>query len=118
MREFRLSEGATPNFHQGIIAYRDSAVAVVCARDAPVLAVAEPRVVDLGSGCARSGPPAFVDAPELVAVLAELLPHSHVLTASELEGPFDAAPWPHVTAGDVAYWRPESLGEALFNYWD
>jgi hypothetical protein len=41
-----------------------------------------------------------------------------VLTAAELARPFTAAEWPVVSAYDVRYWKPESLGEALFNYWD
>jgi hypothetical protein len=40
--EFRVSDGRTPNFHQGLIAYRVRTVAVVCSRDTPLLAIAVP----------------------------------------------------------------------------
>ena len=116
--EFRLADGVTPNFHQGLIAYRDDTVAVACTRDAAVLALAEPRTINFGDGVGEWGPLTFVDAPELVAVLAALLPAWQVLTSSELSGPFDATAWPHVLPTDIKYRRPGNLGEALFNYWD
>lgn len=116
--EFRLADDVTPNFHQGLIAYRERTVAVACTHDSAVLALAEPRTIDFVDGVGESGPLTFVDAPELVAVLAALLPGSQVLTPSELNGPFDAATWPHISSDDITYWRPGTLGEALFNYWD
>src|SRR5687768_6225047 len=73
MAEFRMSDGVTPNFHQGIVAFRDRpAAAVVLARDTAVLAVAVPRVIDLaGSSAVESGPLTFVDFPELTAALVD-----------------------------------------------
>ncbi|QVQ52686.1 hypothetical protein J4H86_02310 [Spiractinospora alimapuensis] len=115
--EFRLSLGVTPNFHQGVIAYRESTVAVVCRRDSPTLAVAEPRPIDLAGGVRESGPLAFLETPTLATVLAEM-PGFRVLLPSELKGPFDATAWPDIDPQDVTYWRPRDLGEALFNYWD
>jgi hypothetical protein len=115
--EFRLAEGVTPNFHQGVIAYHDHTVAVVCVRDSTLLAVAEPRIIDFADDARESGPLTFVDAPALVAVLAEL-PGFQVLVPTELDGPFDSAVWTKVQASDIKYWRPGNLGEALFNYWD
>ncbi|MGK5550155.1 hypothetical protein ACSNOI_00940 [Actinomadura kijaniata] len=115
--EFRLATGATPNFHQGLIAYLDHTVAVVCARDLAILAIAMPRIIDFADGIREWGPLTFVDVPALADALAEL-PGFRVLTSSELNGPFDAASWPHVLPDDIAYWKPDTLGEALFNYWD
>lgn len=116
MLEFRLATEVTPNFDQGLIAYRERTVAVVRAHDSAVLAVAEPRIV--GDGAVDCGPLIFVDAPELVAALAVSQPVFQVLTPADLDGPFDAAVWPHVSPYDIKYWRPGTLGEALFNYWD
>jgi hypothetical protein len=115
---FRLAGEVTPNFHQGLIAYRERTVAVTCTRDSAVLALAEPRTIDFVDGVGESGPLTFIDAPELVAALAALLPEYQVLTHSELNGPFDAAAWTHISSNDITYWRPGTLGEALFNYWD
>ncbi|WP_086663783.1 hypothetical protein [Lentzea kentuckyensis] len=83
-----------------------------------MLALAEPRTIHLADGAGESGPLTFVDAPELVAALAALLPRSRVLTLPELNGPFDAATWSHISSNDITYWRSSTLGEALFNYWD
>lgn len=118
MIEFRLAGDVTPNFHQGLVAYRERTIAVACTRDSAVLALAEPRVIDFVDGVRESGPLTFVDAPELVAVLAALLPGFQVLTSSELDGPFDATAWPRISSADITCWRPGTLGEALFNYWD
>ena len=68
--EFRISTDVTPNFHQGIIAYPDRAIAVVCVRDTTILALAEPRVIEFAP-TRESGPLTFVDAPGLAAALAE-----------------------------------------------
>jgi hypothetical protein len=46
LTEFRISDGATPNFHQATIAYPDRNVAVVCVRETPLLALTVPRVID------------------------------------------------------------------------
>lgn len=114
---FRIADEVTPNFHQGVIAYRDHCLAVVSPRDSAVLTVAEPRVIDFADGAREAGPLTFVDAPELMAVLAEQ-PGLEVLAAVDLNGPFDAAAWPDIDPADIKYWKPATLGEALFNYWD
>lgn len=115
--EFRISDGVTPNFHQGVLDFGDRRLSIACTRDRvePVVAVAEPLVIE-GSD-REAGPLKFVDAPELVAVLAE---HSafQVLTPADLAGPFDAKTWPGYHPSDLKYWAPETLGEVLFNDWD
>ncbi|WP_036509510.1 hypothetical protein [Nocardia aobensis] len=115
--EFRVADGVTPNFHQGIIAYGDQQVAVVAVRHSTMLAVAEPRTIDCADGVTESGPMVFVDAPELVGALATS-PGFTVLTAADLNGPFVATAWPDIERSDIEYWKPHTLGEALFNYWD
>jgi hypothetical protein len=112
--EFRIADQVTPNFHQGIIDYRDRSVAVVLARDTGAVAVAEPRVVT--GRFLEAGPLTFIDFPELIGALTDN-PFT-VLTAAELAGPFDAAGWPELSDYDIKSWKPETLGEALFNYWD
>ena len=113
--EFRVADDFAASFYQAIVAYHDHEIAVVCTRDSAILAVAEPLgVVD---GVLDSGPRTWVHQPELAAALAEQ-PGFQVLGSPELEGPFDSAAWPSVLSSDIAYWRPRTLGEALFNYWD
>jgi hypothetical protein len=69
LTEFRISDGPAPNFHQAVIANRDRAIAVVCARDTPVLALAAPRVIDFAQA-RESGPLDFLDFPDLADALA------------------------------------------------
>ena len=115
--EFRVATGVTPNFHQGIVAYRDHRVAVVCTRERKFLAVAEPRVIELVDRSCDSGPLMFIDAPDLVSALGQW-PGFRVLDAAELNGVFDPTAWPGSDPHDLRYWKPATLGEALFNYWD
>ena len=115
--EFRIADGVTPNFHQCVLDHGGHRVSIVCTRERsePVVAVAEPRVID--ATAVDEGPLTFVEAPELVAVLAEFTAF-RVLTPAELAGPFDARTWPGCHPADLRYWRPGDLGEVLFNYWD
>jgi hypothetical protein len=115
--EFRIADGVTPNFHQGVLDYGDHRLSIVCTRDRrePVVAVAEPRAID--GTAVSAGPLTFVDAPDLVAVLAEFAAFQ-VLTPADLAGPFDARTWPGYHPADLKYWAPVDLGEVLFNYWD
>ncbi|MCO8274203.1 hypothetical protein M1L60_26740 [Actinoplanes sp. TRM 88003] len=113
--EFRVADGVTPNFHQAIIDYRERLVAVVMARDTGVVALAVPRGV---TGAVReAGPLTFVDFPKLTGALVDN-GRFVVLTTDELAGPFKAAEWPALSSYDVQSWKPETLGETLYNYWD
>jgi hypothetical protein len=111
--EFRIADCVTPNFHQGVLDHGGHRVSIVCTRDRaePVVAIAEPRPLD------GMGPLTFVEAPELVAVLAEF-PAFQVLAPAGLAGPFDARTWPGYHPAELKYWAPADLGEVLFDYWD
>jgi hypothetical protein len=64
-----------------------------------------------------AGPLTFLDVPDLHDALAAF-PGLRVLTKADLDARFTAADWPHLTTDDIRYWRPATVGEALFNYWD
>lgn len=115
LSEFRISNELTPNFHQGVIAYADRTVAVACLRNVPLLALAVPRLID--STPRDWTPLTFVDVPVLTAALAEAT-EFRLLTVTELAGAIDLALWPQISRHDIRYWKPKTLGEALFNYWD
>ncbi|MEV6237800.1 hypothetical protein [Lentzea sp. NPDC051838] len=122
MAEFRLAKYDTPNFHQGVLTYRDRTVAVVGTRYYGRMALAEPRVIEPpnGVGSVSCLPLEFLDDPDLVAVLTDLAAQTkyRVWAKAELDGPFDASAWPEMSANDIRYWRPDTLGAALFNWWD
>lgn len=116
MTEFRIANDVTPSFHQSIITYQDRSVSVVCDRNSPLLAIAEPRVTE-PDGSTEFGPLTFLDLAELAAALADAV-EFRVLTKNDLDRPFRAADWPSMSASDINYWKPATVGEALFNYWD
>lgn len=115
LTEFRICNEPTPNFHQGIIAYKDRSIAAVCVRDTPLLAVAVPRIIELAPE-RESSPLTFLEHRELAAALAQA-PGFRLLTAEALNGPVDLANWPQISRHDLRYWQPQTLGECLFNYW-
>ena len=116
LTEFRISHEPTPNFHQAIIAYTDGTVAVFCVRDAPLLAVAVPRVIEF-TPTRESRPLTFVERPQLATILSQS-DGFRLLAIEELDAPIDLATWPQISRHDLRYWRPQTLGEGLFNYWD
>ncbi|HEY2695256.1 MAG TPA: hypothetical protein VGJ45_07300 [Pseudonocardiaceae bacterium] len=107
--EFRFADGVTPSFDQAVLDYGDRTVAIIRAHDSASYAIAVPR-----TDKHDSGPLTFLDEPALVAALTG----ARVLTKAELDSPFDPSRWPDVSTADVRYWKPTTLGEALFSYWD
>jgi hypothetical protein len=104
---FRISDEPTPRFHQGIIAYADRTVAVVCVRDTPLLALAVPRVIEF-TPARESSPLTFVDLPDLAAALAQAA-DLRLLSANELDGPIDMAVRPRISPHELRYWQPQTL---------
>jgi hypothetical protein len=105
---FRISDDVTPNFHQGVIAYGDRAIAVVCVRDAALLAIAVPRELEFTPG-RDAGPLTFVDLADLAAALTEVGAAAggyRLLTAGELDAPVDPARWPSISSYDLRFWTP------------
>lgn len=118
--EFRISDEVAPNFHQGVVAYGERFLAVVCLRDAALLAIAVPRSLDFTPG-RDSGPLTFIDMPDLATTLTDIgteVGGFKLITAAELDGPINQAQWPGISSYELRLWKPGSLGEALFNYWD
>lgn len=115
MKEFRYSNYA-PNFDQGHIAYRHRTVAVLWTRDWGDCA--KWHGLGIAATPVEFGSLDFIDEPGLLAVLKELLPACRIFTRAELQGSLNLAAWPWIDEDDVRYWRPDNLGEALFNWWD
>ena len=74
---------------------------MVRVRDAPLLAVALPRVIEFAP-TRESGPLTFVGIPDLAAALAKA-PEFRLLSCAELDGPVDIVKWPRIT-GSLARW--------------
>ncbi|WP_394613623.1 hypothetical protein JNUCC0626_27305 [Lentzea sp. JNUCC 0626] len=98
----------TPNFHAAYVEYRDHR---------PTVAVLLTHAGDVALTHDHERQPlVFADDAALTGVLEEL--GLTVRTPAELHRPFRAADWPLLDARDVRYWRPETAGQALFNWWD
>jgi hypothetical protein len=93
----------------------DPLVFLLMNHHAPLLACASAQNLHLSYSFA------FIDAPELTAPFA---PFFHILKKQELEHPwmwterelaFSLSP-PEIK--EITYWKPRTVGEAIFNFWD
>jgi hypothetical protein len=106
--------GPTPNFYVGLLRYPERELAVVGHELLPLLAIARPPAeVD-------AGPLRFAEAPELAKALARNSPF-RVLGIDELAtslGDVDLSLLADDERQQIRYWKPPTIGELLFNYWD
>lgn len=104
--------GVTPNFHSAVIVHGGKQVMLLGHQHAPFLATAAPA-----SGNASI---IFVDDPRIHAALNPPGPF-RLLTLSELQTPLnlaDLAALDHAELVQINYWKPNTVGELIFNYWD
>ncbi len=60
----------------------------------------------------------FVDCAEIAAKLKEFY-GINVMSKAELEAEFQLTPdLPYMCDSDLKYWKPQTMGAALFNWWD
>lgn len=115
--------GVTPNFHAVVLdesqfGSQTPPAYLLYAGEYDAWAVASPRE---GQSEPRDGEfhlyrPRFLDHDAIMAAMAEL--HGIQLwTSYELSMPVPAD-FPEPVRGDLNYWRPDRLGDALFNWWD
>lgn len=103
----------TPDFDAILLDYEHERVAVL--RHAPLNLAAFVEV----PGDQVEPPLAFIDRPRVAQILSET--GFQVLTAAELSQPTASADLSDLTAREheqVRYWKPATVGELLFNYWD
>lgn len=106
--------GVTPNFHTAEISYDGEEFAVLRHSWLPLLALARPH------DSAPSRTPAFTDYPSLANALTEITGMG-VLTAAELHTPLARTDLSQLTPAEhrqISYWKPATLGDLLFNFWD
>ncbi len=102
----------TPNFHLAELALRSGTVYLLCNAFCLWLGASDRRPEWMG------GP--FVTSAEVEAVAAEW-PDFHFLSPEELEAPLaveSVRGLLPVELGQLLYWRPERLGDVIFNFWD
>ncbi|PWU51621.1 hypothetical protein DLJ47_21025 [Micromonospora sp. S4605] len=105
--------GATPNFHTVDITHAQHHIAVLRHIALPLIAFARPRV----SGDLTL---TFTDHRDLAAAITNLT-DAQFLTVEQLRAPLAqvdlSALDPH-EHDQINYWKPTTVGELLFNFWD
>ena len=99
------------NYHRAIFRLRDAAIAVLCNAHFPWIAFAEASDNLLLR---------FKEATPLAAWIEDAMP-CEVVSLSSLEAPPDAgllADLSPVERQEIRYWRPQRLGDIIFNFWD
>jgi hypothetical protein len=105
--------GVTPNFHTVDLADAHDHIAVLRHTTLPFIAFARPHA----NGDVMV---TFVDHPDLAAALTTLT-DAQALTAEQLQTTLSqvdlSALSPH-EHDQINYWKPTTVGELLFNFWD
>jgi hypothetical protein len=105
--------GGRRSFHAAMLTYRDRELELVGHVLLPLLALARLRS---GSDMTLS----FLDDPEVSGKLGAYEPYRVPCTA-ELTLPVaraDLSELGEVEMDQIHYWRPETVGELVFNFWD
>ncbi|RAK29211.1 hypothetical protein B0I29_1182 [Actinoplanes lutulentus] len=109
----RVFESAYPrNFHSAAIVAPNDRIAILCNAVYPWIAFA-------GAGAGDLESKAFVDPPAWAAAFAEIgfVVMSRQVLGSPL-GSVDTAALGKAEWLQIDSWRPASVGEAVFNFWD
>lgn len=107
-----FSEGGL-SFREAALTRHGHSIVVLCSTRFPALAFTE-------TPGPHTFPKTYLDAPDLATAFLEIL-DVRVLSAAELARDFGKqarAEFPHLDPADLAYWRPGTVAEALFNTWD
>ena len=105
--------GVTPNFHTVGIAHGEHHTAVLRHTVLPFVAFARPR-------SAGDTAMTFVDHSDLATAIAEVS-DLQLLTTGQLLTPLSRADLSALDRHErdqITYWKPNTTGELLFNYWD
>ena len=63
----------------------------------------------------------FIDEPKIAAEVSRLFPDIEISSATELNRPItdaDLAQLPQKEREQVNYWKPRTIGQLAFNWWD
>jgi hypothetical protein len=105
--------GVTPNFHTVDIADAQHHIAVLRHTTLPLIAFARPHA----DGDVTV---TFVDHPDLAAALTNLT-DAQALTVDQLQTPLtqvDLSSLDRAEHDQIGDWKPTTVGELLFNFWD
>ncbi len=106
--------GVTPNFHSALLTNGDTAISILGHSTYPIFACSEP--LDPLSCKIR-----FIDSDPLTQQLATLFPNVVIATTAELDRNLtdtDLALLDTAEREQIKYWQPQTVGNAVFKWWD
>jgi hypothetical protein len=109
-----LERGVTPNFHTAKLESPGKSVDLLGHSTFPIFAFAEPREE---YSCELT----FLDVPTIASLLTQLFPSVIIATLEELSRPLaktDLDQLDRAEIEQVKYWKPHTIGELAFNWWD
>jgi hypothetical protein len=109
-----LERGVTPNFHTATLESPNDLVQLLGHSTFPIFAFTEPREV---YSCELK----FRDVPIIANLLNQMFPDVIIATLEELSKPIaktDLAQLDRAEIAQVNYWKPQTIGELAFNWWD
>jgi len=106
--------GVTPNFHSARLDGAETALTILGHSTYPIFAFSEPLRHD---ACQLH----FVDCASIATEISRLFPELTVVTADELKRKPTESNLDSLDATEleqIEYWKPQSVGEIAFNWWD
>jgi len=106
--------GVTPNFHSARLNGAETSLTILGHSINPILAFSEP--LEQSEAQLR-----FIDCPRIATELARCFPHLIIAPAEELNRKPTKPDFDLLDAAEldqIRYWKPESVGEIAFNWWD
>ena len=106
--------GVTPNFHSARLVGTDTSLTVIGHSTYPIIAFSKPLKLH---ECKLH----FVDYTRLALEIGRLFPDLTVATAEELNrkpSKGDIESLDSTELDQIEYWKPQTVGEIAFNWWD
>ena len=106
--------GVTPNFHSARLDGANAAITILGHSTYPIFAFAEPIEFKSCHLC-------FVDHEPLSRVIETSFPGTSIATAGELNRQLAETDLTKLDASEleqIEYWKPKTVGEVAFNWWD
>ena len=109
-----IERGITPNFHTAVLENGNDRLHMLGHSTYPIIAFAEPRE---SYSCVL----VFRDARSIAESLLEMFPDVIIATTAELSKPITNTDLDKLNRAEieqVKYWKPSTVGELAFNWWD
>jgi hypothetical protein len=109
-----LQRGVTPNFHTATLESPNECVQMLGHSTFPIFAFTEPREE---YSCELT----FRDVATIARLLIQMFPDVTIATLEDLSRPIvktDLDQLDRAEIEQVKYWKPQTIGELAFNWWD